>query len=341
MPSSISNSDFRAEKYLKNNNWFLVWVAVAVVLFLVLGSWEIVWRYRGFTPQITDDWPVWSAIRRQANNNERAIALVGASRILLGLDPAILGQTMNRPVHMLAIDGSDPLPILAHLADDPDFSGDVICSFPPYWLGGNGSSSGDRAEKWVRKYSSQPLSSKVETRLSLLIQANLAFRYSGLSPAKLWEKWWEDEAIRPPYAPMRPDRYRPADYSLTDLASLREARVQRTRELHENVDMFNHEEFRKRIAIIQKAVDSIRSRGGEVFFVRFPSCGEVKAIEETYVPRRRYWDIFARELSAFTIHSDDYPKLQNFTCMDGSHLGYDDANYFTRELAAILQRLSG
>ena len=139
---------------------------------------------------------------------------------------------------------------------------------------------------------------------------------------------------------MRADRYRPADYSLTDLVSLRDARVKRTRELHENLQMLNAEEFKNRIAVIQKVVDGIRAKGGEVFFIHLPSCGEVKTIEENYVPRKRYWNIFAREVSAFTVHSDDYPQLQNFTCMDGSHLNYDDAKHFTRELAAILHPLS-
>ena len=152
MPSSISNSNTRAETYLKKARWLFLWSAVLLVFFCVMGLWEMTWRYRGFVPSISDDWPIWSRIRRQANE-ENAIALVGASRILLGIDPAILGKFLERPVRMLAIDGSNPLPILAHLAADPDFHGDVICSVPPYWLAGDYNSGDDRPEKWVRKYS--------------------------------------------------------------------------------------------------------------------------------------------------------------------------------------------
>jgi hypothetical protein len=237
---------------------------------------------------------------------------------------------------MLAIDGSNPLPVLAHLADDPDFSGDVICSLPPYWLAGDDSSSDDRTEKWLRKYSSQPLSSIVETRLSLLVQANLVFRYSGLSPAKLWEKWQEGEMIKPPYAPMRADRYRHADYSQTDLASLREARVERTRELHEQGHMLDPTQFMQRISMIQESVDSIASRGGDVLFISLPTCGQVKEIEEYYVPKHRYWDVFAQKINASALHSDTDLHFQDFNCTDGSHLNYDDAARFTGVIGSVL-----
>lgn len=338
MPSSISNSSDRAKKYLKNNNWFTMLLSVGVVYFLIVGSYEAFWRYRGFVPSINDDWPIWSSIRRQANNNEKAIVLVGASRILLGIDPAILKQKVKRPVLMLAIDGSNPLPILAHLANDPDFYGDVICSLPPYWLAGDDSSSDDRTEKWLRKYSSQALSSIVETRLSLFVQANLVFRYSGLSPAKLWEKWQEGETINPPYAPMRPDRYRLADYSQTDLTSLREARVQRTLELHKKGYMLDPVQFMQRISMIQESVDSITSRGGDVLFISLPTCGQVKEIEETYVPKHKYWDVFAQKINASALHSDADLHFKDFSCTDGSHLNYDDAAHFTYVLGSVLSQ---
>lgn len=337
MPSSISNSNSRAEKYLNNNRWLLFWSLIFLLFFLVVGLWEVSWRYRGFVPSVNDDWPIWSSIRRQANNNENAIALVGASRILLGIDPAILEETLKRPVLMLAIDGSNPLPVLANLANDPDFKGDVICSLPPYWLAGDDSTSDDRTKKWLRKYSSQPLSSIVETHLSLLVQANLVFRYSGLSPSKLWEKWHEGETVQPPYAPMRPDRYRRADYSLTDLASLREARVQRTKELHKNGRMLDRLQFMKRISLIQESVDNLQSKGGDVLFISLPTCGQVKVIEEAYVPKHLYWDVFSQEIDAFTIHSDIDIQFQSFNCTDGSHLNYDDAARFTRKIGLHLQ----
>jgi len=338
VPSSTSNSNSRAAKYPADWHWPGLMLLAGCVFFSILGGWEIIWRYQGFSPSITDDWPIWSQIRRQANGDADAVALVGASRIMLGLDPRILQDEIGGSAHMLAIDGSNPLPVLAELGRDPDFIGSVICSIAPLWLAAEVDSSGDRTAKWLRKYGTQPLSSRLETRLALQVQAHLVFRNGGLAPEKLWRKWSQGRPVKPPYAPMRADRYRRADYSLVDLHSLRASRVERTRELHDKAVILQRQDFLQRVADIEHSVEQIQQRGGAVVFVRFPSCGAVRRIEEETVPRRRYWDVFADEISANTLHFADYAGLDTFDCMDGSHLNYDDAVRFTRNLAALLKQ---
>jgi hypothetical protein len=333
---STSNSSERAAKYLADGRWKLVWLASGAIVVAALLSWEIAWRLAGFRPEITDDWPAWSDIRRQANRSGSSVALVGSSRMMLGMDPALLEDMVQAPVLMLAIDGSNPLPILEHLAEDPEFTGKVICSLTPYWLAGGRTTSEDRTLKWLEKYSVQPLSAKIEAKLTKLVQSFLVFRSSALSPRNIWSKWYEDEAILPPYAPMRPDRFRPADYFRTDLAALRTAREQRTLELHEQAEILRPEAFAERISRIQHAVERLESRGGKVAFLRFPSCGRVREIEERTVPREKYWDVFAGQVSAPTLHFQDYPRLSSLKCTDGSHLNYDDAARFTREVAQLL-----
>ncbi|MFN2354610.1 MAG: hypothetical protein ABR512_08820 [Desulfopila sp.] len=335
MLSSTSNSNGRAAKYLGDRHWSRCMLLTACMYLILLGGWEVIWRYQGFSPSITDDWPIWSHIRRQANGDADDVALVGASRILLGLDPRILQKKVGGSVHMLAIDGSNPLPVLADLGNDPDFKGTVICSIAPLWLAAEVDSSGDRTAKWLRKYATQPLSSRLETSFALQIQAHLVFRYGGLAPQKLWHKWRQGRPVEPPYAPMRADRYRRADYSLADLQSLRASRVERTRELHDEAVMLQPQDFLQRVEDIEHSVDQIQQRGGAVVFVRFPSCGAVLRIEEETVPRQRYWDVFAAEISASTLHFADYDELDTFDCMDGSHLNYDDAARFTRNLADL------
>lgn len=311
---------------------------IACIYLGCIAGWEIHWRLRGFTPSITDDWPVWSQVRRQANQQSNSLALIGASRILLGLDPEIVEEMTDYSAHMLAIDGSNPLPVLVELSNDPGFIGKVICSIPSLWLAGELKTKDDRSEKWLRKYKKQSLSSKLETRLALTLQGQFVFRYGGLAPGQLWEKWQQGRPVTPPYAPMRADRFRTADYSLVNLQSLRDARIERTRELHQEVPMLGQQEFIQRVESIHKAVKRIRQRGGDVAFIRFPSCGEVWAIEEKTVPRQRYWDLLAKTVTTPTIHFADYEKLQDFSCNDGSHLSYSDAQIFTREVITLLQR---
>ena len=336
MPSSTSNSSTRAAKHLATKRWPFIWAVTLSVFALLLASWEMAWRCSGFRPSITDDWPIWSSIRRGVNADHSVVALVGASRVLVGVNPDVFKDMVGVRAYMLAIDGSEPLPVLEHLAADPEFTGKVICSIPPFWLAGSTLSHGDRTEKWLRKYDNQSVASKIETWLATVLQANLVVRYGGLTPEKIWEKWRKGEKILPPYAPMRVDRYRPADYSKTDLEALRSARTERTRQMHTESRPLSQDEFRGRVLEIQEAVGKISARGGKVAFVRMPSCGEVREIEEQTMPRHTYWDVFAKQMPAYTLHFEDYPELTRSQCTDGSHLNYDDAQYFTRQLVSIL-----
>ena len=53
-------------------------------------AWEIFWRRRGFVPWVRDDWPAWALARRSPRlRGKAAVALVGASRLQVALDPDI------------------------------------------------------------------------------------------------------------------------------------------------------------------------------------------------------------------------------------------------------------
>ena len=235
---------------------------------------------------------------------------------------------------MLAIDGSSPIPVLEDLARDPGFSGTVICSIIPMFLGE--ADENGRARKWVRKYRHQTVSSRLEARLAALLRQHFVFRYSGLLPDELWSDLMQDEPPRPPYAPLRPDRYRPANFSGADIERIRAGRIEREKELHARADPLSRRRFLDKAARLDRMVAEIESRGGRVVFVRYPSTGPVRRMEGETWPRDRYWDVLAHRTSAATIHFEDYPSLSGFNCPDGSHLDVADAERFTRELAKIL-----
>jgi len=319
-----------------NSGWFRSAAAGLLLALMLLGSWEVFWRFAGFTPVIEDDLGIW-AIKRLAvqKNKGPAVVLLGASRMQLDVDPGRFKARTGLETTMLAIDGSSPLPVLADLARDSNFTGLVLCSLLPQWLADGGDDSG-RSAKWVRKFHRLKWSFWVETRLSLLLQSHFVFRYPGLMPDELWKKLQKGELPRHPYAPMRDDRYRPADYAETDLAELREARIKRQREIIEAARPLAPEEFDARIGEIDSMVRKIRERGGDVVFLRLPSTGGILDLEERTWPRGRYWDRFAAKISARTLHFADYPALSRLDCPDGSHLDFHDAKIFTAALASLL-----
>jgi len=320
---------------MKAGRWGRTWVVAAVLVFMFLGSWEAFWRMRGFFPSLSDDRDVWAFYRRKASQKgEQAMVLAGSSRIQLGLHPDVFENiTGVRPVN-LYIDGSSPLPILEHLAQDERFKGNVICSLIPMFLAEPAADG--RSQAWIQKYQEQKWSSRIETRLSMGIQEVLAFRNSNLAPSELWSHFHSGKWPQMPYAPMRPDRFRPADFSRADVESIRSGRVEREREIHARAHPLPRDRFIERVAHIDGMVKKIVARGGRVAFVRFPSGGTVRRLERQTWPRLSYWDVFARGIKAPAVHFEDYPALRGFDTPDGSHLDVQAAKRFTRSLIRIL-----
>ena len=61
------------------------------------------------------------------------------------------------------------------------------------------------------------------------------------------------------------------------------------------------------------------------------------AIIQDLYPRATYWDVFAAQTAAITIHFADEPTLRDFTCPEGSHMDQSDAVRFTRSLVVIMK----
>jgi hypothetical protein len=89
----------------------------------------------------------------------------------------------------------------------------------------------------------------------------------------------------------------------------------------------------------KKAVDKIRTRGGEVLFLRLPSTGELRALENKFTPRAHIWNHLLRVTTAPGIHFEDYPQLSGFDCPEWSHLNKKDATEFTRRLIPLFKEI--
>ena len=307
-----------------------------ILVLTSLAGWEGYWRLQGYVPTIEDDWGLWADLRRRLIHREgKRVVFIGASRIQLGLHPDIFARAAIRPF-MLAIDGDSPLPVLRNLAEDPNFSGLVICGLIPQWLAEE-KITGRRAVKWIRKYRQQQWSSRLETKLATAVQQLFVFRFPGLSPGRVWRHLVHNERLKQVYAPMRPDRYRPADYTRSDLVRLKRAREKRMRQLSLSTTPLVSAAFKERIGLMHGWVAKIQERGGQVIFLRMPSSGVIREIEAITWPRHRYWDLLAAQVGGVALHFEDYPSLSAFQCPDGSHLDSSDAELFTEALVGILQ----
>ena len=313
-----------------------VWVAAGTIS-LAAAGWEVFWRSRGFVPWVRDDWPAWSAVRRSdLLKGPGAVALIGASRLQVGLVPALLANLTGRRPAMLAVDGSSPLTVLADLAADIAFSGTVICSLTPAALA-EPETPADRSAKWVRKSRNLPPTKLLLWRLWLSLQAHLACLSPDLTPGRLLEALQSTTWPEPHRAPMSLDRCRVLDYSRVDIDALRQAAERRQQATGTAARPLSPERFGERLERIAGWVDAIRSRGGRVVFLRLPSSGVVRDLERRTWPRERYWDRLTAAVSARTLHWEDDPRLAGFECPDGSHLGAEDARRFSRLLVEVLR----
>lgn len=86
-----------------------------------------------------------------------------------------------------------------------------------------------------------------------------------------------------------------------------------------------------------KAVQAIEQRGGKVVFIRFPSSGELRTLENKFSPRQLFWEQILSVSGANGIHFEDYPELSSFECPEWSHLTKEDSIEFTRNLMPILE----
>ena len=333
MPSFISNSDTR----MRSENLGKTWVSALLIVVLVLGAWEGFWRAQGFLPSIEDDMRLWH-LERSRVSKETRIVFVGSSRIQLGLHPDVFARKWGVTPVNLSIDGNPPYPVLKDLADDPDFSGLVICSILPRWLGEK-ITEDNRASKWVRKYYTRTPLSGIDARLSLLVQGSFAFRYPGLSPEKLAKQFQKGDRPRPAYAPMRPDRFREARFAPEDVPRMLASRIKLERAAMEDAEQISSQEFQERLASLDADVRKIRQRGGDVVFIRMPSSGVIRDLEASAWPREKYWDVLAGSVSATAIHFEDFDGLRDFQCADGSHLDVDQAREFTLQLLKLLPPL--
>nr|NJM01244.1 hypothetical protein [Desulfobacula sp.] len=333
MPSFISNSDTRK----RSGNFGKTWVFALLILIAVLGFWEGFWRAQGFLPSIEDDMPLWHLARSKITKQTQ-IVFVGSSRIQLGLHPDVFAREWGIIPVNLAIDGNPPYPVLRDLADDQGFSGLVICSILPRWLAEK-TTEDNRASKWVRKYYTRTPLSGLDARLSLLVQGTFVFRYPGLSPEKLEKQVQKGECPRPPYAPMRPDRFREARYTPEDIPRMLASRIKLERAALEDAEQISPQEFQERLASLNADVLKIRQRGGDVVFIRMPSSGAIRDLEAAARPREKYWDVLANSVSATAIHFEDVDGLRGFQCPDGSHLDVDQAWEFTLQLLKLLPPL--
>ncbi len=314
--------------------WGRTWIATALLFALCVVGLEIVVRAHGYRPSVNEDTYSWSLERRRVDDrSHRTVAILGASRILLAFAPdTFRAKLPDYKYVMLAVQGSAPVGSLRDLAFDPSFRGialvaisetqfwptnwdvqdDLIATYHRGWR-----SSGQLAERW--------LTTRVQSTVALLAVDGLRVLGS-LRDDGVWPP--------PPYTTTFADRTKFADYDLVDAARKRRIRIQRSEGWSGR--MADPEQWLAHALSQELFVLMIQARGGQVVYVRMPTCDERWAIDEGKMPKAQFWDQLARLSRATVVHFKDDPRLASFDCPDTSHIDSKDGPRFTAALIDIL-----
>ncbi|MBU2501943.1 hypothetical protein KJ682_11500 [bacterium] len=360
MPSSTSSSsgggggEFRRET--PRGAWTRSAIVALVILLVAVGVWEGKVRAWGYAPCLNDSSDLWARSRSQVNDDPDQMVVIGSSRILFDLDLQTCADSLGvaLPVQ-LAMPGTNPLPILEDLADNTEFRGILLIgAVPGLWMAPQGMPV-DRANGALGRYRNWSPSQKAGLVFGSVLQKRLAFiNADDLTLPTLLQKNLQladrpgtaDNLppVLPPYFAWPDDRRQNRMWELCDFGTPLAARIQQIW-----VPLFTPppppphippEEFGQMVQAgfeahfqrIAAACDKLRARGARMVWVRPPSSGELREIEQETTPREAIYARMVGASGAPGIHFENHPELAGFECPEWSHLTARDAVAFTRAL---------
>jgi hypothetical protein len=320
-----------------NRSWLEAWIAALLACALLAGGYEWLLRSRGYAPTVQDDMDLWSMQYDRLKLSPDAIALLGASRIAFGVDPALLSRELGgRPIAMLAVNGRYPLGALRALADDEHFKGLVIVGIDArgmqrkHW-----NMQQEYFDHYRRRWT---LARRIHRSLLTFVQERLVLARSSFSLVNVVERWIAGRGMpQNEHTIVRSDRVGLVDYHHPDLAWTRAKRVIDLTEYYRDNPPEPADVWLSDLAIVSGWIKRIEDRGGRVVFFREPASGESLQLDEAHFPRSLYWDAYARISPAVLIDFRDVPALTTFELPDTSHIDGTDVPRFTIALADLLK----
>ena len=335
MPSYTSSSDATVPTDHLGKAWLLAVMLAA----LLLTSMEFFWRSRGHEPSVVDNEDLWSDWREAASEaGPAALVLLGDSRTNLGFNPRAF--TEKYPAYRvidLAVIGKGPVAVLGDLAQDPTFKGVVVCQVSEVTMLAEHRADLD---DWISYYHQEwgPVS-KLKSRVNTFLQSRFVIINPYFSVRGLLYNLLNRKLAQPRAIITRPDRSIKADHTRINVKQQYNLRVRLMDEKGRSLAPVAEAQWADAIREIRTMVEALQAHGATVVFVRYPTSGEFRVLEDKYFPREKFWKLFVETVKAPAIHFEDVPAMSGFNCPDGVHLDYRDADAFTLALGGELERV--
>lgn len=332
MPLSISNSEH------KSQSWWLTWLLATVILVIVIGGYETYLVKRGFNPSVEVTRDLWSVNRKAVQNNSDAVVMLGASRIQLGLNTAVMQARLpDKDIVPLAINGQYPMATLKSLAEDQSFNGLVVMSFMAQMLEPQYVDMQQDYNQYFQQKSSVYL--RLDAYLTAELKSRIRFLHPLLGLNEIVKNFSRKKVFpKPFYVSVNVDTSAVGDYSDVDTEKLKEYLITSKESNYQEFEVMDQATWQRQLQTLSNYVEAIQAKGGQVVLVRFPTDYEHWILDEKYYPRAAFWDVMVATLPQLkTIHFKDYDVLSSFELPDASHLDKTDTEAFTLHLIDLLE----
>lgn len=311
-------------------------------------SWELYLRSKGFDAAYYDDPALWTHNRDMVYEPaDKATVFIGSSRIKFDLDIDTWQNITGDHAIQLACVGSTPVPVLENLANDKNFKGRLVVDVTEGLFFSTTPGNARRPNANMKFYKERTPAQKVSFHINHLLESQFVF---------LDKEWLSLGAqLENLHIPDRPGIHNfggfPSDFGRVkfnrqEYMTDKFAADTNLRNIVKNIWVSFMKASKEPPAsgtkldsilnVVRIAVDKIKSRGGQVLFVRTPSSGGFKAGEQMFFPREKYWDRLLAVTQCPGIHYSDYPAIADLECPENSHLSLTEAKVFTKNFIKIL-----
>jgi len=324
-------------------------LSFALVMAFIL-CWEKYWRNKGFKITYNDDKVLWAAKRAEVYQPaNKTTVFIGSSRIKFDLDiPAWKTLTGENAVQ-LSLVGTSPRLLLQDLANDENFKGKLVVDVTEVLFFSQNPVFHKSAKEATSFYKKQTPSEYLSSKINFALESQFVF---------LEEKRFAlSSLLNDLEIPNRPGVFAVPPFPkgfewtkfdrqtymsegfLADTNLLnRQTAIWKKLIMADKTPPLNGDALKAVFVEIKTAVDKIKSRGGQVIFIRTPSSGPMAEGESKVYPRVAYWDALLSFTGTKGIHYTDDPVTANLTCPEWSHLAPKDAISYTYRLVNQLRQ---
>lgn len=340
--------------FMKDKSLFKPAIATLIVVIVVVLSYECYLRTKGITIDYDDGGPLWSDKRAMVYEpSEKAIVFIGSSRIKYDLDQATWKSLTNVNAIQLAMEGSCPRPVLEDLANDINFKGKLVIDVTEILFFSIAPPNLKTPMTNVKYFHDRTPAQRASFEINKLLESQFVFLnkdYFSLN-AQLDQLQLQS---RPGVftMPLFPLNFSKITFDRQNY--MNDSFLQNPNEINQvkgNWAFFAKmsklapptppEAYEAIFKSVKEQVNRIKSRGGEVVFVRTPSSGVYLEGENMAYPRAKFWERLLKETNCPGIHFMDYPLLSQFECPELSHLSQSDSRLFTKEFYRLLCQQKG